>query len=169
MTLKLISISFFKFSYSLCSFDLFVYKCRNLRTSLCPSSVQLNSPDRTYSKNLVLRLAIKRDNQGQEKKLKHNFQNGKALQWQKNVKIIVQNMVIHPIIYNDVCKFTSHKLFWLWMPWGKRSNTYSKCKVRSVERIACFNSCIMLLYSLELRFAKILWPCEIKTQKHAIQ
>lgn len=93
-----------------------------------------------------------------------NHPSGRALQWQKNVKIIVQNMVIHPIIYNDVCKFTSHKLFWPWMPWGKKSNTYSKCKVRSVERIACFNSCIMLLYSLELRFAKILWPCEIKTQ-----
>lgn len=44
-----------------------------------------------------------------------------------------------------------------------KKTTYSKCKVRSVERIACFNSCIMLLYSLEQRFAKILWPCvEIK-------
>lgn len=41
-----------------------------------------------------------------------------------------------------------------------KERTYSKCKVRSVERIACFNSCIMLLYSLEQRFAKILWPCE---------
>lgn len=31
-------------------------KGRNLKTSLCPSSVHLNSPDRTLSKNLVLLL-----------------------------------------------------------------------------------------------------------------
>lgn len=40
---------------------------RNLRTSLCPSSVQLNFPDRTHSKNLVLRLSMQRDSQGYRK------------------------------------------------------------------------------------------------------
>lgn len=43
--------------------------------------------------------------------------------------------------------------------------TYLKYKVRSVDRMACFSSCIMLLYSLEDRLAKMLWPCKKRRKR----
>lgn len=67
-----------------------------------------------------------------------------------------------PLLCNNLFKFYALPIITYFSSESIKKTTYSKCKVRSVERIACFNSCIMLLYSFEHRFAKILWPCERK-------
>lgn len=135
-------------------------KGRNLRTSLWPSSVHLNSPDRTHSKNLVLLLTMQRDSQwtywkGKKVPLDSKF----FWLWSRIYRIMffvfLKKLFFCFTLYQSWNNFSSESI--------KMKTTYSKCKVRSVERIACFNSCIMLLYSLEQRLAKILWPCEKMT------
>lgn len=159
--------------------------------SLCSSLLQLNCPDRTTSKNLVLLLLCPMGGKktlkvlslcsssfylmflivkilqiltrllGSEQKppMGLNITSSASIQRAPHCGINMNYM--HLVEYLELFEAEDHYPFkYLFkQKFPLDTITYLKYKVRSVDRMACFSSCIMLLYSLEHRLAKMLWPC----------
>lgn len=80
-----------------------LHKGRHLRTSLCPSSVQLNSPDRTHSKNLVLRLTMEQHRQGCRRCEKaKSYTQRRFSSHKQSLWVFLLHVGVYPIIFNNV-------------------------------------------------------------------